>query len=135
MFDVLTVFEAAILGTMLAATDAALGKAVITNKSVPAQIREGLNVESGLNDGLCVPILLVFIALALDTHAASSGGASPLRLVAQELGVGALVGVGLACALLMLNSVTLSSALAESGSSSASLRPPASKPAASMLEE
>ena len=99
MFDVLTVFEAAILGTMLAATDAALGKAVITNKSVPAQIREGLNVESGLNDGLCVPILLVFIALALDTHAASSGGASPLRLVAQELGVGALVGVGLACAL------------------------------------
>ena len=49
---------------MLAATDAALGKAVITNKAVPARVREGLNVESGLNDGLCVPVLLVFIALA-----------------------------------------------------------------------
>ena len=49
---------------MLAATDAALGKAVITNKAVPVHVREGLNVESGLNDGLCVPILLVFIALA-----------------------------------------------------------------------
>jgi len=42
MFEGLTFYEAAILGTMLAATDAALGKAVITNKAVPAQIREGL---------------------------------------------------------------------------------------------
>jgi NhaP-type Na+/H+ or K+/H+ antiporter len=65
LFDTLSLFEAAILGTMLAATDAALGKAVITNKAVPKQIREGLNFESGLNDGLCVPILFVFIALAL----------------------------------------------------------------------
>ena len=52
MFDVLSIFEAAILATMLAATDAALGKAVITDQSVPAQIREGLNVESGMNDTL-----------------------------------------------------------------------------------
>jgi NhaP-type Na+/H+ or K+/H+ antiporter len=96
MFDVLTIYEAAILGTMLAATDAALGKTVITNKSVPTQIREGLNVESGLNDGLCVPILFVFIALALDTGAQSGSVVSPLRLVAQELGVGLLVGLGLA---------------------------------------
>jgi NhaP-type Na+/H+ or K+/H+ antiporter len=43
----LTLFEAAIVGTMLAATDAALGKAVVTNKAVPARIREGLNIESG----------------------------------------------------------------------------------------
>jgi len=65
MFDGLSLYEAAILATMLAATDAALGKAVITNKAVPARIREGLNVESGLNDGICVPILLFFIALAV----------------------------------------------------------------------
>jgi NhaP-type Na+/H+ or K+/H+ antiporter len=63
MFDVLSVLEAAMLGTMLAATDAALGKAVVTNKAVPDSLRGGLNVESGLNDGLCVPILFVFIAL------------------------------------------------------------------------
>jgi NhaP-type Na+/H+ or K+/H+ antiporter len=65
MFDGLSIYEAAILATMLAATDAALGKAVITNKAVPARIREGLNVESGLNDGICVPILLFFIALSV----------------------------------------------------------------------
>ena len=96
MFDVLSVFEAAILATMLAATDAALGKAVITDESVPARIREGLNVESGLNDGLCVPILFVFIALELKSGAGGDAHASPLLLVAQELGIGALVGVGLA---------------------------------------
>jgi NhaP-type Na+/H+ or K+/H+ antiporter len=96
LFNALTLFEAAILGTMLAATDAALGKAVLTNKNVPAKIREGLNIESGLNDGLCVPILLVFIALASGT--AGEGGSTmlALSLVAQELGIGLVVGVGLA---------------------------------------
>ncbi len=96
LFSELTLFEAAILGTMLAATDAALGKAVITNDNVPAKIREGLNFESGMNDGLCVPVLLVFIALASGT--AGEGGSTmlALRLVAQELGVGLVVGVGLA---------------------------------------
>src|SRR5262245_56116831 len=48
--------ECAILATMLAPTDAALGKAVVVNPAVPAPVREGLNVESGLNDGICVPI-------------------------------------------------------------------------------
>ena len=95
LFDTLTLFEAAILGTMLAATDAALGKGVVTNKAVPAQIREGLNFESGLNDGLCVPILFVFIALALGSGSEGSGSMLALRLVIQELGIGLVVGVGL----------------------------------------
>jgi len=101
LFDVLTLYEAAILGTMLAATDAALGKAVVTNKAVPARIREGLNIESGLNDGLCVPILFVFIALALGTGTGtgtgSEQGGTPLafKLVAEELGIGLAVGLGL----------------------------------------
>jgi len=95
MFSGLSIYEAAILGTMLAATDAALGKAVITNKAVPARLREGLNVESGLNDGICVPILLFFIAL---TVASKDGGptASALELVARELGIGLAVGLSLA---------------------------------------
>jgi NhaP-type Na+/H+ or K+/H+ antiporter len=96
LFSELTLFEAAILGTMLAATDAALGKAVITNDNVPSKIREGLNFESGMNDGICVPILLVFIALASGT--AGEGGSTMLALglVAQEIGIGLVVGVGLA---------------------------------------
>ena len=94
MFDGLSLFEAAILATMLAATDAALGKAVITNQAVPARIREGLNVESGLNDGICVPILLFFIAL---TVGGEPGGSktSALLLLAEELGIGMAVGLGL----------------------------------------
>ena len=96
LFDTLSLFEAAILGTVLAATDAALGKAVITNKAVPAQIREGLNIESGLNDGLCVPILFVFIALALGSGAEGGGTQLALKLVIQELGIGLVVGLGLA---------------------------------------
>ena len=64
IFDELTVFEIALLATMLAPTDAALGQAVVTNKAVPSSVRESLNVESGLNDGICVPVLLLFLALA-----------------------------------------------------------------------
>lgn len=95
MFDVLTVFEAAMLGTMLAATDAALGKAVVSNTVVPDRLREGLNVESGLNDGLCVPILFVFIALELGAEAGAKGGLV-MTLLAEELGIGLLVGLGTA---------------------------------------
>ena len=96
MFNVLSLYEAAILGVILAATDAALGKAVVSNPVVPSRIREGLNVESGLNDGLCVPVLLVFITLAKGSGAEESS--APLQLIIQELGVGLLVGVSLALA-------------------------------------
>ena len=95
LFDALSVFDAAILGTMFAATDAALGKAVLANKAVPARLREGLNIESGLHDDLCVPIVFVFIALSFGT-ASDSGIGLALELVAQELGIGLAVGVTLA---------------------------------------
>jgi len=96
LFDQLSVFELAILATMLAATDAALGKAVITNKAVPARIREGLNVESGLNDGVCVPILFLFIALAVGTDTGGNSITFAIKLVAQEVGIGLVVGLGMA---------------------------------------
>jgi NhaP-type Na+/H+ or K+/H+ antiporter len=96
LFDQLMLFEIALLAVILAPTDAALGQAVVTNELVPAPLRESLNVESGLNDGISVPILLVF--LALSTGEAS--GAETLGLVAwlplQQIGTGALVGVALA---------------------------------------
>ena len=95
VFDQLSLFAVAILATMLAATDAALGKAVITNKAVPSRIREGLNVESGLNDGICVPILFLFIALALGADTGGSSAAFAIKLVAQEVGIGLVVGLGL----------------------------------------
>jgi NhaP-type Na+/H+ or K+/H+ antiporter len=97
MFDQLTLFEVALLATMLAPTDAALGQAVVTNKAVPAAVRESLNVESGLNDGICVPVLLVFLALATGSVAEADQTASLIaRLPIQEIGIGAAVGIALA---------------------------------------
>ena len=88
-----SLFALAVLATMLAPTDAALGKAVITNEAVPDEIRQSLNVESGLNDGICVPVLLLFLALALDT--AGDIGPLPLaaKLVVEQIGIGLAVGL------------------------------------------
>jgi NhaP-type Na+/H+ or K+/H+ antiporter len=95
LFSGLTLLEIAILATILAPTDAALGKAVVTNETVPSNIRESLNVESGLNDGICVPILFLFLALV--TKTGSEGGTSllALKLFAEEIGIGGGVGVGM----------------------------------------
>lgn len=95
VFDGLTLVEIAIIATMLAPTDAALGKAVVTNKAVPVKIREGLNVESGLNDGICVPILFIF--LALDSNAGAGGVTTilVLKIIVEAIGIGAVVGAGL----------------------------------------
>ena len=94
IFPDLTLLEVALLATMLAPTDAALGKAVVTNPNVPPSVREGLKVESGLNDGICVPILFAFLAVAAGS--ASREGSTlwlGLELFAREIGIGAAVGV------------------------------------------
>jgi len=94
IFPDLTLLEVALLATMLAPTDAALGKAVVTNPNVPPSVREGLKVESGLNDGICVPVLFAFLAVA--TGSASSEESTVglgLGLFAREIGIGAVVGV------------------------------------------
>ena len=94
LFPSLSLYEAAMLGAMLAATDAALGKAVVTNPSVPQHLREGLSAESGLNDGLCVPFILLFIAL--EQGSAVLGEGFGLELLLEELGIGFAVGAGIA---------------------------------------
>jgi NhaP-type Na+/H+ or K+/H+ antiporter len=84
--------EALVLAVMLACTDAALGQAVVTDRRIPSRIRQGLNVESGLNDGLCVPLFFIAIAIAeADEGALSARGA--LELVAEEIGWGLVGGV------------------------------------------
>jgi NhaP-type Na+/H+ or K+/H+ antiporter len=93
LFDNLTLIEIALLATMLAPTDAALGKAVVTNPAVPDSVREGLNVESGLNDGICVPVLLVFLAMAAGSSGHSSMATLVVELPLQAIGIGALVGI------------------------------------------
>jgi NhaP-type Na+/H+ or K+/H+ antiporter len=92
VFGELTVEEAVILAVVLAPTDAALGQAVVTEPRVPQRIRQGLNVESGLNDGICVPLLFAAVAIA-DVESEISGGRSPGTLLLEEIGYGILGGV------------------------------------------
>ncbi len=92
IFDRLTVEEALILAIVLAPTDAALGQAVVTEPRVPGRIRQGLNVESGLNDGICVPLLFAAVAVA-DVESEISEGRSAATLVIEEIGYGVVGGV------------------------------------------
>jgi NhaP-type Na+/H+ or K+/H+ antiporter len=91
LFPQLNLWTAAALATMLAPTDAALGLPVVTNPRLPSRIRQGLNVESGLNDGVCVPLLLIFLTIAQAEEGV--GHVEPVRLVAEEIGFGAVGGV------------------------------------------
>lgn len=88
----LSIAEAAILAVVLAPTDAALGQAVVTEPRVPRRIRQGLNVESGLNDGICVPLLFAAVAIA-DVESEIAGGRSAAQLLLEEIGYGILGGV------------------------------------------
>ena len=65
LFADLTFWEAAVLAIILTPTDASLGQAVVTNPKVPVRIRQTLNVESGLNDGIAMPFLLLALNLAV----------------------------------------------------------------------
>jgi NhaP-type Na+/H+ or K+/H+ antiporter len=105
VFDGIGFWAAAILATVLAPTDAALGAPTVMDPDVPGRIRTTLNVESGLNDGLCVPLLTIFLALAqAEEHVT---GRSAARVIAEEIGWGvtAGVGVGALAAVLLLEVV------------------------------
>jgi NhaP-type Na+/H+ or K+/H+ antiporter len=84
------IWLALLVGAALAPTDAALGAGMMVNPAVPARIRRLINVESGLNDGIATPFVLVAIAgAATAEHAASIG---PGAAVA-ELAIGLLIGI------------------------------------------
>jgi sodium/hydrogen antiporter len=104
IFDQLSVEGAAILAIVLAPTDAALGQAVVTKPRIPGRIRQGLNVESGLNDGICVPLLFAAVAVA-DVESEISDGRSATTLLLEEIGYGVVGGVvgGLAVAAIVIS--------------------------------
>ncbi len=91
-FTGLSAPEAVVLAVLLTPTDAALGQAVVTEPRLPSRIRQGLNVESGLNDGICVPLLLIALAAA-DVEDKTATSHHALTIVAEEIGYGILGGV------------------------------------------
>ena len=88
VFPQLSIWEAGILSAILAPTDAGLGQVIVNSPLVPTRVREALNVEAGLNDGLSVPFLLFFIAMA----AAGEGEANFAQFLGEQLGLGIVVG-------------------------------------------
>ncbi len=89
LFGSFTLSEALILGVILAPTDAGLGSAVVTDTRLPQRVRQSLNVESGLNDGICVPLLLIVLA----TASGAGGAPHPARVLGEEIGYGLVGGV------------------------------------------
>lgn len=85
-------WQAAVLAAVVAPTDAALAHAVVTNKLVPTRIRQAISVESGLNDGLCLPLFLVFLCAArVAEHLETT--AYWVQFAAMQIGFGPLVGI------------------------------------------
>ena len=91
VFGGLGIWFAVLAAACLAPTDAGLGSGIVTNRLVPSRIRRTLNVESGLNDGIVAPLVSLAVAILVGE---SSGTHAPLVHAVREIGVGALVGVG-----------------------------------------
>lgn len=95
LFPDLPLFEAALLAAMLAPTDAALGQAVVSSPRVPARVRQTLNVESGLNDGIALPVVTVLLALTaveVDPQDPGFWTTFVLKQIGFGVSLGALVG-------------------------------------------
>ncbi|GGT59626.1 peptidase [Streptomyces kurssanovii] len=78
-----------LVGAVLAPTDPVFASAIVSRKEVPAKLRQLLNVESGINDGLALPVVLILIAAA----GPSSGHEASFGKIGMELGLGLAFGV------------------------------------------
>jgi sodium/hydrogen antiporter len=93
LFPNMSIWLALLVGAALAPTDAALGAGMLVNQAVPARIRRLINVESGLNDGIATPFVLVAVAGAETAeHAASTGPGRAVAALALGVLIGAFVG-------------------------------------------
>jgi len=93
LFPGLNGWEAALLAAVLAPTDAALGQAVVSNRDVPVRIRQTLNVESGLNDGIALPVVLLLMTKCASMIAGETGFQYWARFAVLQVTVGPAVGV------------------------------------------
>jgi NhaP-type Na+/H+ or K+/H+ antiporter len=92
LFPEFSFWEAALLSALLAPTDAALGQSVISSQAVPVRIRQAINVESGLNDGIALPAVVLFAALASTSQGVSQAG-EWIRFGLLQIIVGPLAGI------------------------------------------
>lgn len=91
VFPELPVFALALIAAILAPTDAALGQAVVTNMNIPERSRRALTVESGLNDGLALPAVLLFASLTAEVM--DQDGTNWIIFAIKQLVLGPVVGI------------------------------------------
>ena len=89
----LSLWEAGVLACLLACTDTGLAEQIVRSPRVPVCVREALNAESGLSDGLVVPLLMLFVSLIK----ADAGGPGILflRIAAQQIVYGIPLGAAI----------------------------------------
>jgi len=91
----LALLEIALLTAILAPTDAALGAPVVSSRAVPTTIRESLNLESGLNDGICVPVVVILLGYAVGTQHHGDHLTHITIVAIEEIGLGLASGLAL----------------------------------------
>jgi NhaP-type Na+/H+ or K+/H+ antiporter len=93
VFKTLSIWEGLVLAAILAPTDAALGQAVVSSPRIPVRVRQALNVESGLNDGIALPVVLVGICIVSCSETANA--VYWIKFSALQLTLGPLIGVAI----------------------------------------
>lgn len=93
LFSGFSIWEAALLAALLAPTDAALGQSVVSSKTVPVRIRQAINIESGLNDGIALPAVLLFASLAEGAIGAHEGTGTWVQFILLQLILGPVIGL------------------------------------------
>ncbi len=80
-----------VMALILAPTDAALGKAVVIDKDVPKEVREGINIESGLNDGIVFPLLMTLL-FVITSHEELNPNESWIAYLLEQIFYGGCIG-------------------------------------------
>ncbi len=90
------IFAVALVAAILTPTDAALGLSVVTNPEIPERPRRALTVESGLNDGIALPAVLLFASLTAE--ATERADVNWIAFMTRQLMLGPLTGIAIGCA-------------------------------------
>ena len=91
MFPQISIWEAGIIASILAPTDAGLGEVIINSERVPGRIRQSIFIESGLNDGLAVPFLMLFFDIAQEFNEGTTHRVFSFLL--EQVGIGTVSGI------------------------------------------
>ena len=102
LFSSLSIWEAAVLAVVLTPTDAALAQSVISSESLPVRVKQALNVESGLNDGIALPMLVLFLVLSGHFHGHQDGNLVLFATLQLLVGPAAGLAIGFLGAKLLL---------------------------------